>query len=93
MTDVDDARIAAQWKQVALEIGNDVFQRVNTSETVGTDDETGYLLMFFNQKDHGGYSTMLSTANRAATKKLLKTVIRELDGPKSTIVEPDKWEN
>jgi hypothetical protein len=85
-----DEQIKAQWEQVAIEIGDSVYRAVNTPETVGTDDETGYLLMFFNRKNHRGQSTMVSTVSRAETKKLLKTAILNLYGPKAKIVEPQR---
>ena len=80
------------WQQLAIELGNSIYRQVNTQEMVGTDDETGYVLMFFNTKNHKGRSTMISsTTNRADVKKLLKTALQNLDGPKSKIVEPDRY--
>jgi hypothetical protein len=46
--------IMEKWQQIAIEIGDSVFRTVNTAETVGSDDETGYVLMFFNTKHHQG---------------------------------------
>ena len=88
-----DEIISAQWQQIAIELGDKIYRTVNTPEYVGTDDETGYLLMFFNQKNHKGQSTIISTADRAATKKLLKKAMREIDGPKTTTVYPPKYPN
>ena len=86
--------IMEKWKLLAVEIGHSIFRAVNTPETVGGDDETGYVLMFFNAKNHHGKSTLISSAaSRADLKKLLKFALREIDGPKATIIEPDKYEN
>jgi hypothetical protein len=86
--------IMEKWQQLAIVIGDSVFRTVNIPETVGSDDETGYVLMFFNTKNHQGKSTLISSAvNRADLKKLLKFALREIDGPKTTIVEPGKYEN
>lgn len=86
--------INERWQQVAIEIGNGVYSSVNTKEMVGTDDETGYVLMFFNVKNHNGKSTLVSSAaTRAELKKLLKNALREIDGPKIKIVEQPKRAN
>lgn len=81
--------IDEKWQQIAIELGDSIYHRVNAPEYVGGDDETGYILMFFNEKNHKGKSTMVSsTVNRAGLKKLLKTALREIDGPRTRIVEP-----
>jgi hypothetical protein len=78
-----------QWQQVAIEIGDCVYRTVNTAETVGTDDETGYILMFFNAKKHEGKSTLVSSSiDRATIKKLLKMALRQLAGRYVKIVGP-----
>jgi hypothetical protein len=38
--------IMEKWQQLAIVIGDSVFRTVNIPETVGSDDETGYVLMF-----------------------------------------------
>ena len=82
------------WQEVAIGLGNQIYQSVNTADMVGTDDETGYILMFFNTRNHGGKTTLVSsTTNRVELKKLLKTALRELDGPKAKIVDRGKYEN
>lgn len=87
---MSDKSINEQWYGVALEIGDSVYRTVNTPEMVGGDDETGYILMFFNKKKHQGKSTLVSSSvDRAGLKKLLKGAIRELDGPRTRIIEPD----
>jgi hypothetical protein len=78
-----------QWKQIAIEIGHEVHSLVNLPNTIGTDDETGYILMFFNARNHNGKSTMISsTTDKVGLKKLLLRAMRELDGPKSSVVFP-----
>jgi hypothetical protein len=49
------------WKQIAYHIGEEVRAKVNTPEMLGTDDETGYVLMFFNTRNHQGKSTLVSS--------------------------------
>jgi hypothetical protein len=89
-----DEKTAQQWQQIAIEIGHGVFSTINTPSTVGGDDETGYVLMFFNAKNHDGKSTLVSSVtNRADLKKLLKRALREIDGPKSKLVPTGKYEN
>lgn len=84
--------IMRQWQQVAIALGDSIYRSVNSPDMVGTDDETGYVLMFFNVKKHGGKSTLVSTAtNKSDLKKLLKSALDELDGPKPTIVERDRY--
>jgi hypothetical protein len=54
------------------------------------DDETGYLLMFFNAKNHNGKSTMITSETDVhKIKALLKVALKEVDGPKAKIVEPE----
>jgi len=86
--------IEEKWQQIAIEIGDSVFRLVNTAETVGGEDETGYVLLFFNTQGHEGKSTLVSSAtNRADVKKLLKGALREIDGPKTKIVGAAKFTN
>jgi hypothetical protein len=74
-----------RWKHLAIALGDDIYQAVNTKEYVGTEDETGYLLMFFNKKNHNGKATMVSShTDRSGLKKLLKEALRNLD--RATIV-------
>lgn len=83
--------INEQWQQIALEIGEGVYRTVNTPSTIGGDDETGYILMFFNAKHHDGQSTLVSSnVDRKQLKKLLKHALGSLDGPKTRIIEPQK---
>lgn len=87
---MEDKSIDEQWQMVSLQIGDNVYRTVNTPEMVGGDDETGYILMFFNTKNHQGKSTLVSSSvDRAGLKKLLEGAIRELDGPKTKIIGPD----
>jgi hypothetical protein len=81
--------IHERWEQIAIEIGDSVRNLVNTRDMIGTNDETGYVLMFFNTKNHAGKSTLVSSiTDRTQLKKLLKTALRGLDSPKAKIVEP-----
>ena len=78
------------WQQFAKHIADSVYASVNTKQMVGTDDETGYLLMFFNAKHHNGKSTMItSETDRHKLKTLLKVALKELDGPKARLIEPE----
>jgi hypothetical protein len=77
------------WKQLAHHIGEEVRNAVNTPEMIGTDDETGYVLMFFNTRNHQGRSTLISSEmDRVQLKRLLKYALQHLDGPKVSIIEP-----
>jgi hypothetical protein len=77
------------WKQLAHHIGEEVHNTVNTPAMMGTDDETGYVLMFFNARNHQGKSTLISSeTNRVQLKRLLKHALQQLDGPKASIIEP-----
>jgi hypothetical protein len=77
------------WQQLAVQIGHEVRCRVNSPETIGTKDETGYVLMFFNADHHHGKSTLVSSeTDRVQLKRLLKYALRHLDGPKTSVVEP-----
>jgi hypothetical protein len=79
-------RTMEKWKQLAIHIGEEVYRGVNTANYVGTDDETGYLLMFFNAKNHHGKSTLVSSeVDRAGLKRLLKEVLRNIDH--ATVIE------
>ena len=81
--------IMEQWHQIAVEIGNDIFRLVNSDETVGTDDETGYILMFFNARNHDGKATLVaSEISKPELKKILKTTLRALDDGKKTRIVP-----
>ena len=64
-----------KWQQLAIELGNSIYEQVNLPYMVGTDDETGYILMFFNVKNHNGKSTLISSAaddKERAKKNYLK---------------------
>ena len=73
-----------KWQQLAIELGNSIYRKVNLPYMVGTDDETGYILMFFNVKNHNGKSTLISSAadDKEGLRKLLKTALRNLDSGK-----------
>lgn len=78
-----------KWQFLAMELLHQVYSQVNTREMIGTDEETGVGLMFFNVKKHDGKSTFLCTeADVPAIKKLLKTAYRGMGGPKTKIVPP-----
>ncbi len=80
-----------QWQQMAVEIGHCIRSLVNTPSMIGTDDETGYVLMFFNVAHHEGKSTLVSSAtDLKELKLLLETALRGLDSPKARIIEPTK---
>jgi hypothetical protein len=84
-----DDRINAMWQQVAVQIGHQVRSAVNAPQMIGTKDETGYVLMFFNADHHEGKSTLVSSeTDKAQLRKLLKFALGQLDGLKATIVEP-----
>ena len=84
--------VAEQWQSLAIAIGDSVFKVVNSSATVGTDDETGYILMFFNKVRHNGRSTIVSSAtDKADIKKLLKEELRTID--RAAIVESGRSDN
>ena len=86
--------IEEMWEQVAVHIGEQVRAVVNTPETIGSDHETGYVLMFFNMKHHNGKATVISSApTKADLKKILKYTLRHIDGPKGKIIEPPKFAN
>jgi hypothetical protein len=86
--------IREQWMDMALAVGDGVYRAVNTPDMHGTEDETGYILMFFNVEDHRGKSTFISsTTNKAELKKLLKNAIRELDGLHVKTVAPERYDN
>ena len=36
-----------KWQQLASELGNSIYEKVYLPYMIGTDDETGYILMFF----------------------------------------------
>ena len=84
-----DNTISEKWKQLAIEIGQQIRATVNTAEMIGTSNETGYVLMFFNAQGHKGKSTLVSSCtDKSELKKLLEFALRSIDGPKSSIVEP-----
>jgi len=69
-----------RWKQIAVEIGHSILNMVNSPEDIGTKNETGYALMFFNAQNHRGKSTFVSSeTNPDALKQLLKTVLENLE--------------
>jgi hypothetical protein len=39
-----------RWQQIAIHIGEQIRSSINTPEMIGTEDETGYVLMFFNAR-------------------------------------------
>lgn len=76
------------WQQIAVDIGHKVRSMVNTPDTIGGDDETGYVLMFFNAKHHDGKSTIVSSAaSPAELKQLLRYALSQIDQG-AVIVEP-----
>jgi hypothetical protein len=78
---------AAAWKQIAIHLLHEIAAKVNTPATVGTDDETGVILMFCNAKHHDGKATVISTlTDRDAIKKILKHTLREFR--RAELVEP-----
>jgi hypothetical protein len=86
----ETAMINEMWLQVARQIADNVYATVNTKEMVGTNDETGYLLMFFNAKHHDGKATVVtSETDVAKLKKLLINTLNEIDGPRAFVIEPE----
>jgi hypothetical protein len=75
-----DERLKEQWKSVAIEIHNRVVNLVNMPEHMGTEDETGVVLMFFNARNHQGQSTMVTSdiKDRASIKLILKNALRRV---------------
>ena len=72
-----------------MHVGDQVRSAVNTPAQIGTEDETGYILMFFNRERHEGKSTFISSeTDRTSLKRLLQFAIDALDGPKASIIEP-----
>jgi hypothetical protein len=75
-----DDRTMEKWRQLAVHIGDNVHSMVNLPEYVGTKDETGYVLIFFNAMDPGGKSTLVSSCiDRPRLKKLLKAALTNLN--------------
>lgn len=86
--DEDLMVIKQKWQQLAIQILHDVHNLVNAGEF-----HTGIVLMFFSAENHGGKSTIVSSAtDRAELKKLLKTALREIDGPRTTLVEQGRMQ-
>lgn len=86
---MNDEQLKAMWQQVAIQIGDDIFRMINTADTVGTEHESGYILMFFNTHNHQGRATMVSsTTNKAELKHLLKVAMRSID--RAAVVYPGK---
>jgi FixJ family two-component response regulator len=84
----DDRAGREQWKQVALEIGEQVRNWVNSPAMIGGDQETGYILMFFNMRHHDGHATLVSSAESAEdVEKILRTTLGDIKG-KIEIVDP-----
>jgi hypothetical protein len=80
--------VDAGWQQIAIEIGHQVRAIVNGSNTIGTEDETGYVLMFFNAQNHEGRSTIVSSCTDVSDlKKLFNYALSKIDGPKAKIVK------
>ena len=85
-------RLGAAWQQIALELGNSVHRAVNTADMIGTDNETGYALLFFNAKNHNGKATLISSAsNPGEIEKILKYTLRHINERK--IVSPPSRAN
>jgi hypothetical protein len=83
-----DEEVQASWQQLAVEIGHQVRAIVNTPHTIGTEDETGYVLMFFNAQNHEGRSTVVSSCTDVSElRKLLAYASSHIDGPKAKIVK------
>lgn len=74
----------AAWRDYAMIIGDGVYASVNTEETLGTDKETGYILMFFNVKNHNGRSTLLGHPDipLSELKQLLRAALNGVDKAK-----------
>jgi len=86
--------IQEKWRQIVTQLGENIYGSLNTPEMIGTNLETGYLLMFFNATNHNGKATVISSeTDRTRLKTLLECAIKEVNGPKATIVEPDKFSN
>ena len=82
-----EGEVELMWQQVAIQIGHNIRSTVNTPEMIGTDDETGYILMFFNVASHDGKSTLISSeTDLKQLKKLLKTALRKLN--RAVTIEP-----
>jgi hypothetical protein len=84
-----DERINAQWQQVAIQLLHEVAAKVNTPAMMGTDDETGVILMFCNARHSEGKATVISTlTDRDELKKILKHTLREFR--RAEVVEPTR---
>lgn len=88
-TTMTDEQIAAMWQQQAMELLARVRSAVNLPSWIGTDDETGVVLMFFNTRNHRGKSTLVATETSARDLRLLlRTAAVKLS--QARIVEPEK---
>jgi hypothetical protein len=82
--------VNAMWQQVVRQIADSVYATVNTEETVGTNYETGYVLMFFNAKNHDGKSTLVtSETDINKLKKLFKAALKEAGGAKGQFFDQE----
>jgi hypothetical protein len=84
-----DEQIKARWQQLAIEIGEQIRRTLNTSDMIGGDHETGYLLMFFNLRHHDGRATIVSNAlGKEDVKKLLEYTLSQME--KAIVIEPTR---
>jgi hypothetical protein len=91
LSEARDEEISARWQQVSIEIGHQIRCMVNTPAMIGGKDETGYVLMFFNVKNHNGKSTLVSSAtDKNELRKLLQCALDNLNSPKAQLIEPEK---
>lgn len=89
---MSDEVTMAMWQQYAIDIGEHVYGSVNTKDTIGTEHETGYLLMFFWATRHEGKSTLVSSmTDKKQVRQLLEAALNRLDDT-GTIIEPPKMQ-
>lgn len=84
--------IAAKWEHIAHALLQQVYGAVNLPEFIGTGDETGCLILFFNADHHEGKSTLVSTENdRSGIEKLLRGALHAIKRGKGVkVIEPEK---
>lgn len=82
-------QIAAKWQTIAIWILDAVRSMLNAPDMIGGPEETGVVILFFNQNRHGGKSTMVSTATDVDDlRRLLGTALSDLD--KARVIEPGR---
>jgi hypothetical protein len=84
-----DEQVNAAWLHTAMFLLEQVRAAVNLPAFIGTDEETGVAVLFFNTKNHRGKSTLVSTETSAhELRLLLRTAAAGVN--QAHIVEPEK---